>query len=228
MRLFFCSPRAPTKRRRSGTRSPGVARLQRSAGSLCRTILATQRLLPSYNKTYGSFGAVIDLTTWKWLSSIVILLGAELNALMAHHTASDTTRESPCVQRVRGTGAGRSRERKRLVGSGPQPTYYYQAADVNGCPCRIFKLGCTCDILYSTCQGEHGLWASRGIGVSFFNDRFVRTSLYKITRNLRIRPYPRYQAASSECFANKQPRPNNKIAANKVFFESSILDFRAK
>jgi hypothetical protein len=32
-------------------------------------------------------------------------LGAELNAMMARHTASDTTRESPCVQRVRGTRA---------------------------------------------------------------------------------------------------------------------------
>jgi hypothetical protein len=40
------------------------------------------------------------------------------------------------------------------------------------------------------CQGEHALWASSGIDVSFFNDRFVRTSLYKITRNLRIRPVP--------------------------------------
>src|SRR5215471_1572675 len=77
---FFCLPRAPAKRRRSGAGSSGVARLQRSAGPLCRTILATRRLLPSYNKTYGSFGAVIDLTTWKWLSSIVILLRAELNA----------------------------------------------------------------------------------------------------------------------------------------------------
>jgi hypothetical protein len=31
---------------------------------------------------------------------------------------------------------------------------------------------------------------SSGIGVSFFNDRFVRTSLYNITRNLRYAPYP--------------------------------------
>jgi hypothetical protein len=129
---FFCSPRAPAKRRRSGAGSPGVARLQRSAGSLCRTILATQRRLPSDNKTYGSFGAVIDLTTWKWLSSIVILLGAELNA---HNGAPHTTPESPCVQRVRGTRVpdpvGREND---WVRSGPQPTYYYQAADANGCP----------------------------------------------------------------------------------------------
>jgi membrane protein len=45
----------------------------------------------SYNKTYGSVGAVIGLMTWMWLSSIVILLGAELDAEMEHQTARDTT-----------------------------------------------------------------------------------------------------------------------------------------
>ena len=125
---------------------------------------------------------MIDLTTWKWLSSIVILLGAELNALMAHDTASDTTWESPCVQRVRATRVADAVGRENdWVGSGPQPTYYYQAADVNGCPRRIFKLGCTCDILYSTCQGEHGAVDVKRNRRVLFNDRFVRTSLYKIT-----------------------------------------------
>jgi hypothetical protein len=158
---FFLLAQRPAKRRRSGAGSPGLARLQRSARSLRRTILATQRLLPSYNKTYGSFGAVIDLTTWKWLSSIVILLGAELNAMMARHTASDTTRESPCVQRVGGTrvpdAVGRENDWGR---GGPQPTHDCQAADVNGYPCRIFKLGCTCDILYPTLSGR-----ARALGV---------------------------------------------------------------
>jgi membrane protein len=34
----------------------------------------------SYNKTYGSLGAAIGFMTWLWLSTIVILLGAKLNA----------------------------------------------------------------------------------------------------------------------------------------------------
>jgi membrane protein len=46
----------------------------------------------SYNKTYGSLGAVIAFMTWMWLSSIVILLGAELDAVMERHTASDAKR----------------------------------------------------------------------------------------------------------------------------------------
>jgi membrane protein len=34
----------------------------------------------SYNKTYGSLGAVIGFMVWIWLSTIVILLGAEIDA----------------------------------------------------------------------------------------------------------------------------------------------------
>ena len=34
----------------------------------------------SYNKTYGSLGGVIVFLTWLWITNIVVLLGAELNA----------------------------------------------------------------------------------------------------------------------------------------------------
>ncbi len=34
----------------------------------------------SYNKTYGSLGAVVGFMTWIWISVMVVLLGAELNA----------------------------------------------------------------------------------------------------------------------------------------------------
>jgi membrane protein len=45
----------------------------------------------SYNETYGSLGAAIGFMTWIWLSSIVVLLGAEINAEMEHQTVKDTT-----------------------------------------------------------------------------------------------------------------------------------------
>jgi membrane protein len=50
-----------------------------------------------YNATYGSLGAVIGLMMWLWLTSIAILLGAEINAEIEHQTAEDTTtgREKP-------------------------------------------------------------------------------------------------------------------------------------
>lgn len=49
----------------------------------------------SYNKTYGSLGAVIGFMTWIWLSVVIVLLGAELNAEMEHQTAVDTTHGPP-------------------------------------------------------------------------------------------------------------------------------------
>ncbi len=45
----------------------------------------------SYNKTYGSLGAVVGFMTWIWLSTTVILLGAQLNAEMEVQTEKDTT-----------------------------------------------------------------------------------------------------------------------------------------
>jgi membrane protein len=49
----------------------------------------------SYNKTYGSLGAIIGFMIWIWLSAIVILIGAELNAEMEHQTVRDTTAGKP-------------------------------------------------------------------------------------------------------------------------------------
>jgi membrane protein len=44
-----------------------------------------------YDATYGSLGAAIGLMVWMWMSAIVILLGAELNAEIEHQTTKDTT-----------------------------------------------------------------------------------------------------------------------------------------
>lgn len=44
-----------------------------------------------YDTTYGSLGAGIGLMMWMWLSAIVILFGAELNAETEHQTARDST-----------------------------------------------------------------------------------------------------------------------------------------
>lgn len=41
--------------------------------------------------TYGSFAAVIILMLWFFLTSFIILLGAEINSEMEHQTSKDTT-----------------------------------------------------------------------------------------------------------------------------------------
>jgi membrane protein len=44
-----------------------------------------------YDATYGSLGAAIGMMMWMWISMIVILLGAQLNAEIEHQTAKDST-----------------------------------------------------------------------------------------------------------------------------------------
>ena len=46
-----------------------------------------------YDATYGSLGAGIGLMMWMWISSIVILFGAQLNSEIEHQTARDSTAE---------------------------------------------------------------------------------------------------------------------------------------
>lgn len=52
----------------------------------------------NYNKTYGSLGAAVGFMTWMWISTIVILVGAKINAELEHQTGVDTT-EGPAALR---------------------------------------------------------------------------------------------------------------------------------
>ena len=56
----------------------------------------------NFNETYGSLGAVFGFMTWLWISAIVVLLGAEIDAEMEHQTRRDTTTGSPKPMGMRG------------------------------------------------------------------------------------------------------------------------------
>ena len=56
----------------------------------------------NYNKTYGSLGAVIAFMVWTWLSTIIVLMGGELNAEIEHQTARDSTTGPPKPLGARG------------------------------------------------------------------------------------------------------------------------------
>ena len=56
----------------------------------------------SYNKTYGSLGAAVGFMTWIWLSTTVMLVGAQLNAEAEHQTGRDTTTGDPKSLGTRG------------------------------------------------------------------------------------------------------------------------------
>jgi membrane protein len=49
----------------------------------------------NFDRTYGSLGAVIGFLMWIWITVIVVLLGAELNAEIEHQTAVDSTTGLP-------------------------------------------------------------------------------------------------------------------------------------
>ncbi len=76
--LYYAAP---------NVRQPGVRWV--SPGSLLAVVgwIAVSALFAlyvasfaSYNKTYGALGGVVAFLVWLWLSNLVILLGAELNA----------------------------------------------------------------------------------------------------------------------------------------------------
>ena len=67
----------------------GIASLLWVAASMLFSWYVTS--FGSYNKTYGSLGAVIGFMTWLWISAIVILLGAEIDAELEHQTVRDST-----------------------------------------------------------------------------------------------------------------------------------------
>lgn len=48
-----------------------------------------------YNATYGTLGALIGFLFWTWISAIIVILGAELNAELEHQTAMDSTTGHP-------------------------------------------------------------------------------------------------------------------------------------
>jgi len=54
-----------------------------------------------FDVTYGSLGAVVGFMLWVWVSVIILLVGAELNAEIEHQTAIDSTTgpERPMGQR---------------------------------------------------------------------------------------------------------------------------------
>jgi YihY family inner membrane protein len=71
----------------------------------------------NYNATYGSLSAVVVMMTWLFLSSYILIFGAELNAELEHQTAKDTTtgsaqalgsRGSWVADHVAGDNAGRA------------------------------------------------------------------------------------------------------------------------
>lgn len=71
-----------------------------------------------YDRTYGSLGAVVGFMTWIWLSLIVVLAGAELNAELEAQTSVDTTTGPPQPAGLRGAAVTDGARTRRTGPSG--------------------------------------------------------------------------------------------------------------
>jgi membrane protein len=59
----------------------------------------------NYNKTYGTIAGVVVLMLWLYLTSYIVLLGAEINAESERQTRHDTTAGAPAPMGERGATA---------------------------------------------------------------------------------------------------------------------------
>jgi membrane protein len=48
-----------------------------------------------YNATYGTLGATIGFMVWTWISVVIVIVGAEINAELEHQTTKDSTTGRP-------------------------------------------------------------------------------------------------------------------------------------
>ena len=93
----------------------------------------------TFNKTYGSLGAIIGFMMWMWLSIIVILVGAKLNAEIEHQTARETTAgqpkhgDPPCGSwHIDSSQLEASRTTATHPGTQPRPEHTTQPKNVSG------------------------------------------------------------------------------------------------
>ena len=82
---------------RAGAGSAGAARFASVAWVVVSMLFSWYVAnFGSYNKTYGSLGAIVGFMTWIWISGTVVLIGAQLDAELEKSTdGKQPTRASP-------------------------------------------------------------------------------------------------------------------------------------
>ena len=88
--LYRFGPNRPTPRWRWVTPGSFMAAVGLLALSMLFSWYAAN--IGKFNETYGSLGAVIAFMTWMWLSATIILVGAELNAVIERAAQPATSR----------------------------------------------------------------------------------------------------------------------------------------
>lgn len=96
--LYYIAPEAKQKFRWILPGAVTAAVLWMGASSGFRVFL---RNFGHYNTTYGSLAAVVILLIWLWISGLVFLLGAEINALMKRMEPLEPRRRIRLLRRHR-------------------------------------------------------------------------------------------------------------------------------
>ena len=97
--LYYIAPEAKQKFRWIMPGALTSTILWMVASSAFRVFL---RNFGQYNTTYGSLAAVVILMVWLWISGLVFLLGAEINALMKRMEELEPPRHVRLLRRTRG------------------------------------------------------------------------------------------------------------------------------
>jgi membrane protein len=76
-----------------------------------------------YNATYGSLGGVIVLMLWFYISSLAVLIGAEMNAEIEHASphGKDPGEKVPGQKKKIGAAAAREYEERKRLGRAARP-----------------------------------------------------------------------------------------------------------
>lgn len=101
--IYRLAPAREPPRWRWVTWGSGIAATLWLVGTVLFTLYV--RFFASYQKTYGALSGVVVLLMWFYLSSFLVVLGAEINAESERQSVKDTTTGSPAPMGSRGAYA---------------------------------------------------------------------------------------------------------------------------
>ena len=126
-----------------------------------------------YDATYGALGGVVVMLLWMWISSQVLLVGAEINAII-EHKSPEGKRAGAKSLADKGVDDSKSEKAEKLVGGHATPAMQRQAREAAGDLPPRSQWGAQGTQPRPATSGFHRLrdrlWAV-GAAISFFKSR---------------------------------------------------------
>lgn len=171
----------------------------------------------NYNATYGSLGTVVVTLTWLYLSSYILLVGAELNSELEHQTAQDTTRSGAAIgergawvaDHVAEDGSA-AEERAPTVGKAPERTGHEDVKAPEGSGVKDFA------------ASRVGARASRGVGlpkVGWIPSIAATVGLSLLRRGRGVQGAALLGATAAAMWFLRERTPATALGVKAVFFD---------